>query len=129
MAPNSTAALVLLAAIIAGLAPPLQAQIDASIVGTFSTLVDQLCPGDDAMKSCVGQLVASGDATNPTDCCGALLKVVTSGEDTGCACRFWAAAFNMLGVDVGQRCQTASNGGVPGGPSKLMEFCIEALGN
>ncbi|RCV39406.1 hypothetical protein SETIT_8G222100v2 [Setaria italica] len=124
MAPKSAAALVLLAAMIAGLAPPLQAQIHAPAVTSFLLLVDAfLCSSDDAMKSCARQLVASGGAKIPPDCCRAILKAVTSGEGKRCACGFGVAVATKLRVDVDRRCQAASNGSVAGGPSKLMELC------
>ncbi|TKW02250.1 hypothetical protein SEVIR_8G233900v4 [Setaria viridis] len=124
MAPKSAAALFLLAAMIAGLAPPLQAQLDPRFVFSFVSQVDEVCSGDDAMRSCAIELVSSGDATILPDCCRALqMKAVTSAEGKRCACGFGNVAAT-LGVDVDQSCQAASNGDVAGGPSsKLSELC------
>nr|TKW31459.1 hypothetical protein SEVIR_2G107900v2 [Setaria viridis] len=118
MAPKSAAALVLLAAMIAGLAPPLQAQIDV-----FLSVVDSVCSGDGAMNSCARQLVPSEGATIPPYCCSALLNAaITSGGGTWCACGFRKMAAAFLGVDVDRRCQAANNGRV----AKLKDFCMGA---
>ncbi|RCV39405.1 hypothetical protein SETIT_8G222000v2 [Setaria italica] len=105
MAPKSAAALVLLAAMIAGLAPPLQAQTGDSFMDGFLSVVNDVCSGD------------------------ALLKAVTSGESKRCACGFRKLAAERLGFDVDRFCQAASNGRVAIGPSKLKEFCTGAPGN
>ncbi|TKW02249.1 hypothetical protein SEVIR_8G233800v4 [Setaria viridis] len=118
MAPKSAAALVLLAAaMIAGLAPTLQAQLDPRTVGCFFTLVDVKCSRDGPMRSCARR-VASNGGRIPPDCCNALLaRAATSGEAKQCACGFGNAAA-AVGVDVDQMCQQA------GGPSsKLSELC------
>ncbi|RCV39421.1 hypothetical protein SETIT_8G223100v2 [Setaria italica] len=110
MAPKSAAALVLLAAaMIAGLAPTLQAQLDSSTERSAS------CP------CCAHELVVSEGATISPDCCRELLR--RAGEDKRCACGFGNVAA-ALGVDVDQRCEAASNGDVADGPSsKLSELC------
>ncbi|RCV39422.1 hypothetical protein SETIT_8G223200v2 [Setaria italica] len=114
MAPKSAAALVLLAAMIAGLAPPLQAQLDARAVNSFFILVDQvLCPRDNVMKSCARQIASRG-ATIPT----AILNPV-SGEGTRCACGLGNVAA-ALGFDVFRRCQQF------GGPFKQKASCCSA---
>jgi hypothetical protein len=121
MAPKSAAAVFLLAAMIAGLAPPLQAQLDKKAADRFLSLVDNAaCSGDDAMKRCARQLVKSGGATIPLDCCRALLNKILN--DRSCACGFGEAAADVLRVDVDKKCQTASNGGSAG--VSLKAICL-----
>jgi hypothetical protein len=132
MAPKSAAALVLLAAaMIAGLAPPLQAQVDIDDADRFVSRVDRLCFGAQGIQSCARQLVESGGATIPLDCCRALVRKFSapSIESKWCACGFVQAATNDLRVAVDQRCQQATNdGGVAGGVLKLEKFCDRAAG-